>query len=198
MPKGFSWPPNKTMIASGDACKDQLRTASIGFEDSNETQRIPTPIVVDKMDFGGVHFVPTFRKPPFEMDCHLAAALAQHADKLFALGVRQVNFSRIYGFTNVRVGGKTKNMLSRHALGMAIDIYSVVDSDGRIAVVQTDYKKKDELLLAIEQTFNDCGGFRTTLSPKNDPKSHHDHFHVEAKVDFSVAPAAEVAAPPSQ
>jgi hypothetical protein len=188
MPKGFAWPPNAAMKASGDACKASLTEASIEFTDATPQKRVPTPIELTSLDIAGVRYVSIFRKPPFIMDCHLAAALVQHSDKLFALGVREVRFSRIYGYTKVRTGGKTKNMLSRHALGMAMDIYSVVDETGRVAVVGTDYKKADPLLLAVEQTLNESHGFRTVLSPKNDPRSHHDHFHIEAFVDFAIKP----------
>lgn len=188
MPKGFVWPPNAAMQTAGDACKASLADAAIDFTTAAPQDRVPTPIELTSLDIAGVRYVSIFRKPPFIMDCHLAAALVQHSDKLFALGVREVRFSRIYGYTNVRTGGKTKNMLSRHALGMAMDIYSVVDDTGRIAVVGSDYKKADALLLAVEQTINDSQGFRTVLSPKNDPKSHHDHFHIEALVDFAAKP----------
>lgn len=190
MPKGFAWPPSKTMLANGETCKQALTAANVAFTEPSPQKRVPTPVELTSMEIAGVRYVPTFRKPPFTMDCHLALALQQHSEKLFALGVREVRFSRIYGYTKVRAGGRTKNMLSRHALGMAMDIYSVVDDTGRVAVVATDYKKGDELLLAVEQTINDCHGFRTVLSPKNDPKSHHDHFHIEAAVDFSAKPAS--------
>ncbi len=188
MPKGFVWPPNAAMQAAGTACKAGLTDAAIDFTHAAPHDRVPTPIELTNLDIAGVRYVSIFRKPPFIMDCHLAAALVQHSEKLYALGVREVRFSRIYGYTNVRTGGKTKNMLSRHALGMAMDIYSIVDDAGRVAVVGTDYKKADALLLAVEQTLNESHGFRTVLSPKNDPRSHHDHFHIEALVDFATKP----------
>ncbi len=188
MPKGFVWPPNATMQATGAACKAGLTAAAIDFTDASPLERIPTPIELASLEIAGVRYVSIFRKPPFIMDCHLAAVLVQHSDKLFALGVREVRFSRIYGNTKVRTDGKTKNMLSRHALGMAMDIYSVVDQAGHVAVVGTDYKKADALLLSIEQTLNESHGFRMVLSPKNDPKSHYDHFHIEASVDFASKP----------
>jgi hypothetical protein len=66
-----------------------------------------------------------------------------------------------------------------------MDVVSFVDEAGREAVVAKDYKAGDELLLSIERTVNDSGVFRTVLTPKNDPKSHHDHFHLEANPDYS-------------
>jgi hypothetical protein len=83
--------------------------------------------------------------------------------------------------------------LSRHALGLAIDIRSFVDADGRKAVVLEDYPLGDALLLDAEEALSGTGAFRTILTPRNDPQSHDDHFHLELRVDYS-APRA-VAAP---
>ena len=76
-------------------------------------------------------------------------------------------------------------MLSRHALGIALDIVSFVDDSGREVNVKKDYRRDDELLLGIERAVNDSGQFRLLLTPKNDPKSHADHFHLEANPDYS-------------
>jgi hypothetical protein len=78
-------------------------------------------------------------------------------------------------------------MLSRHGLGIALDIVSFIDESGREAVVARDYKKGDELLLAVEKAVNESGSFRLLLTPKNDPKSHKDHFHLEANPDYTEA-----------
>ena len=58
----------------------------------------------------------------------------------------------------------------------------------RVATVKTDYPNDDVLLLAIEQTVNGSGKFRIVLTPKNDPVSHSDHFHLEAASDFTATP----------
>jgi len=99
--------------------------------------------------------------------------------------VREIKYGSAFRWSKVRVGGKTKNVLSRHALGIALDIVSFVDDTGREAVVEKDYKRGDELLLGIERAVNDSGRFRVLLTPKNDPKSHHDHFHLEANPDYT-------------
>ena len=61
---------------------------------------------------------------------------------------------------------------------------SFVDATGRVAVVEDDYPKADPLLLAIEDLIDKSPKFRIVLTPKNDPISHHDHFHIEASADF--------------
>jgi hypothetical protein len=111
--------------------------------------------------------------------------LASFAPRLYELGVREVKFGSAFRFTKVRVRGKTKNILSRHALGIALDIVAFVDAEGAEHNVEKDYKRGDELLRDVERAVNDSGQFRLLLTPRNDPKSHHDHFHLEANPDYS-------------
>ena len=186
MPPGWAWPPSRAMKQVGDQCLEQLTALGVKWEKAKKTRKIATPVVVEDMVFGGVELAPTFRKPPFAMDCHLALGLETYGRQLHALGVRQIKFSSIYRYDTVQSYGKRGRSLSRHALGLAIDIKSFVDAAGNEANVLEDYPDGNELLLSIEQLLNDSGGFRTVLTPRNDPESHDDHFHVEVKVDFTV------------
>jgi hypothetical protein len=184
MPPGWSWPPSAAMVAAGARCTTELDQLGVVWEAAAPVERVVTPITVPSMAFGGVKMVSWFRKPPFVMDCHLALALARHAEALHELGVRELKFSRIYGYTLVRAHGVTSNALSRHALGLAVDVRAVTDADGREALVERDYPQGDPLLRQVEAYLNDADGFRTVLTPKNDPVSHHDHFHLEVKVEY--------------
>lgn len=186
MPDGWSWPPSKEMVAAGKACTAQLDALGVTWKRATGQPKIATPITVPAMVFGGVKAIPTFRKPPFVMDCQLALALTIHGKALYDRGVRELRFSRIYGYTPVRTGGKTLAALSRHALGLAIDVREIVDDAGHKGVVLGDYLAGDPLLLAVETYLNDSGGFRMVLTPRNDPQSHYDHFHVEARADYRV------------
>jgi hypothetical protein len=186
MPNGWSWPPSRAMKQVGDACLAKLDELGIEWKKGSKTRKIATPVVVPKMVFGGVEVKPTFRKPPFTMDCHLAVGLEVYGQQLYALGVRTIKFSSIYRYDHVTVNGHKKRTLSRHALGLEMDIRSFVDAAGNEAFVLEDYPDGNELLLNIEQFLNDSGGFRTVLTPRNDPESHDDHFHIEVKVDFTV------------
>jgi hypothetical protein len=190
MPDNWKWPPSRAMVAQGRQCRKDLRAAGVKWKRADREGKIATPIVVPSMTFGALAFDPTYQKPPFVMDCHLAKALAATAPKLADLGVREVRFSRIYGNTQVRTMGTTKNALSRHALGLAIDIRAFVDRDGREVIVERDYPLGDALLLGVEQALADSGNFRTVLTPKNDPKSHDDHFHLEVRVEYPDRPAS--------
>src|SRR6202012_2039874 len=110
---------------------------------------------------GGIAYVPVYDKQLPAMDCQLVLALAQVAPKLYELGVREVHVGSVYRWSKVRVAGKTKDLLSRHALGLAMDVVAFVDETGRESVVGKDYKAGDELLIAIEHAIDDTSGFRT-------------------------------------
>lgn len=201
MPTGWSWPPNKPMLASAKACMAKLDELGIAWKPAEKEGHMIAPIMTD-MTFGGVKYAFRFGGGPRKLDCHLAVALAAFGKDLAALGVREVKYGSIYRYTKVRVGGETKNVLSRHALGMAMDITSFIDDRGREAWVAKDYKAGDALLLDIEQAVNASGKFRLLLTPKNDPISHKDHFHLEANPEFRddapPVPASDDPGPPTQ
>ena len=188
MPPGFVWPASDAMRAAGTACETELGHLGVTWQTAPALGKVPDPIHVPAMLLGGIQYTSYYRPAPFTMDCELARTLETFGPELYALGVRTIKFGSIYRNTNVRVGGVTKPFLSRHALGFVMDIVSFTDATGREAVVKTDYKQGDVLLLAIEDHANAAGLFRTVLTPKNDPISHSDHFHIEVAVDYTKAP----------
>jgi hypothetical protein len=138
------------------------------------------------MTFGGIKYVNMWgSKGPHQLDCQLALALETIGPELHAIGVREVRFGSLFRWSHVRSHGQTRPILSRHALGLAMDIGSFIDENGRQAIVKQHYNEGDQLLLAIEQLVNANGNFRIVLTPKNDPISHSDHFHIEARADFT-------------
>ncbi|MBK7536322.1 MAG: extensin family protein [Myxococcales bacterium] len=191
MPRGWRWPPSRSMRTAGERCTEALEQAKVPWERSAREGKIVTPLVVSadgassrELTLGGIVYHSKYRKPPFTMDCHLALALATHGPALQELGVRKVVFGSIFRFTKVRAHGKTKNVLSRHALGLAMDVVSFEDEAGVVHDVLRDYPAGDELLRSVEDALNGSGGFRTVLTPRNDPTSHHDHFHIEADISY--------------
>ncbi len=186
LPHGFSWPPTRTMRAAEKDCESKLDRAGIEWRRADTEGRIADPIVVPAMTFGGIKYSNKWnRKGPHRMDCQLALALETIGPRLHDLGVREVKFGSLFRWSNVRSGGVTRPYLSRHGLGIAMDVYSFVDQDGREAVVEHDYNMGDELLHAVEESVNSSGNFRTLLTPRNDPVSHYNHYHFEAKADYS-------------
>ena len=189
MPRGFAWPPTRQMHEAEKACEAKLDELGIAWKPAPAEGRIVDAMTVageaGTMTLGGITYVGAFSKSAPKADCQLVLALQTFGPQLHELGVERVTFGSIYRWTNVRVGGKTKNILSRHALGIAMDIISFTDTTGRIAYIGKDYKLGDELLLNIENTVNESGLFRLLLTPKNDPISHSDHFHLEVATDYT-------------
>lgn len=188
MPRGFTWPPSQIMRDAAQACEQGLDAAGVHWTKAGNEGHIVDAVTIDDATLGGIAYTPRYGKPPHKMDCQLALALAQIGPTLAAAGVREVRYGSLYRWSLIRVGGKTRNALSRHALGLAMDVASFVGEDGHEAVVATDYKKGDPLLLAIEQAINASSAFRGVLTPKNDPASHHDHFHIEANPNYGGRP----------
>jgi hypothetical protein len=187
MPRGWHWPPSKTMLAAAKACEERLDELGVPWKPAKAEGHVVDPITVTSGEIGGITYTNVYAKKtePLVMDCELVLSLATFAPRLYELGVREVHVGSIYRWSKVRVDGKTKNLLSRHALGIAMDVISFVDDSGREAVVAKDYKDGDDLLISVERAIDDSGIFRLVLTPKNDPISHHDHFHIEANPDYS-------------
>jgi hypothetical protein len=191
MPRGFTWPASRNMERMADACELELDELGVAYKPAKPTGRVVRPMTIDD-EIGGITYTPV-RSSNHVFDCQLVLALANFAPRFYELGVREIKFGSAFRYTKVRVAGKTKNILSRHALGIALDIYAFVDADGREAKVERDYKRGDDLLRDIERSINDSGQFRILLTPRNDPKSHYDHFHLEANPDYQDAVAEKPA-----
>ena len=187
MPRGFTWPPSPAMADAEAACEHDLDAASITWKPAKREGHIADAVTIEDGTLGGIAYVPVFGRGPYKLDCQLALALHAIGPELFAAGVREVHFGSIYRWSNVRVGGKTKNALSRHALGLAMDVVSFVDDQGREASVAKDYRKGAPLLLEVEKMIDASSSFRLVLTPKNDPISHKDHFHIEANPSYATA-----------
>jgi hypothetical protein len=185
LPPGFAWPPTDQMKKTGEACERELDRIGVTWKPGPATGKIADPIVVPAMQIGGVTYTNIYKRGPHAIDCQFVHTLALLGPKLRELGVREVQFGSIYRNTMARSHGQTKDFLSRHALGIAMDIRSFVDDHGRVAVVELDYLKGDPLLHGIEDLINGDTRFRQVLTPANDPISHDDHFHIEASVDFT-------------
>lgn len=180
-PKGWQWPPTPAMRTQGKACLKTLSGLGVAWKKAGRRKGIATPIIVPSLAFNEIELAPTFRKPPFAMDCHLAVALAKAAPAMESAGVSELRFSSIYSYRKAKVNGVVKDALSRHSYGLAIDVYEVRDDLGEIFVVEEQYLD-EEVIRKLENVLNETGLFRLVLSPANDPQSHSDHLHLEARI----------------
>jgi hypothetical protein len=186
MPPGFAWPPTKQMLEVSKSCEAELDTLGVHWKPGPAEVMVVDPVIVPSMQIGGITYTSAFRrKGAPTMDCQFVRVLALLGPELHAIGVREVQFGSVVRNTLARSHGQTKDFVSRHALGIAMDIRSFVDESGRVATVETDYLKDDPLLHGIEKLINSRTTFREVLTPGNDPISHDDHFHIEASVDFT-------------
>jgi hypothetical protein len=185
MPDGWKWPPTREMKREGKKCLRDLRQMGVFFKKAPRQRKITTPIFVPEMRFGPLFLSPTFRKPPFVMDCRLARGFAQYAQLISSLGVSQLRFSTIYQYRNVRSRRSkgTRGALSRHALGLAMDVFEIQMATGEKLVVKSDYWF-NPTLMKIELALRATGGFRAILTPSVDPISHRDHYHFEIAVEY--------------
>ena len=179
MPRGWTWPPSAVMKAEGTRCLEALTAAGVTYEKASPTRKINTPIVLPTLTIGELSLVPLRGKGPHRMDCQLALALHEIAPALRELGVRALRFRALHDYRNVIKNGRKTNILSRHAIGLAMDVWELEFDDGTIAVVEKDFASEPRLA-AVVAAFDAHEAFRTPLSPVNDPDGHDDHVHIEA------------------
>jgi hypothetical protein len=173
------------MKREGKKCLRDLREMGVFFKKAPRKRKVTTPIIVPEMRFGPLFLVPTFRKPPFMMDCRLARGIAQFSELISSLGVSELRFSTIYQYRKVRTrrGRGTRGALSRHSLGLAMDVFEITMANGEKFVVKDDYWF-NPTLMKIELALRATGAFRAILTPSVDPVSHRDHFHFEIAVEY--------------
>lgn len=181
MPVGWTWPPSAAMKDAGTRCLARLDAAGVVHRPSKSPiKKIATAIEVPGMTIAGITLVPLRGVAPFPMDCHLAAAIADVAPALRALGVRSLNFRTLHKYRPVRKRGKSMRFLSRHAIGLAVDVFEVGFDDGETLPVKSHWSAAGRRLAGVAAVFEQADVFRTPLTPANDPRDHDDHLHLEA------------------
>ena len=180
MPVGWTWPPSVVMKAKGTECLAKLDAAGVAYQRGKPTSKIATPIVLKDMTLGEIVLVPLKGKGTYPMDCHLAAAILEVAPTLRVLGVAALRFRTLHEYRTVRKKNKKTRILSRHAIGLAMDLFEVAFDDGAILAVEDHWKGADLRLPQVAAVFDGSEAFRTPLTPANDPGDHGDHVHLEA------------------
>ena len=157
----------------------RLRVAHLALE---RLRHVNTPIAL-RGPIAGVRYRPTARLP-FEGDCRLVLALEAAAPLFKALGIRELGFSNVY-----RPASRGARRLSRHALGLAIDVHQlqVCGARGcRSLRVDRDYVRglndacenpQRPILNQLACRLKRGRYFDRVLTPDTNA-DHRDHFHL--------------------
>jgi len=166
-------------IPGGLACLIRLRELEIPHRHLARLRGVDTPVQI-LGPIGGIHFRPLGRIP-LVADCRLVLALRRAAPYLRNLGVTELRFSSAYSYRMMPSG-----RLSRHAMGLAIDVHEVVADGGEVLRVSEDYEVGFEgggcalnaaLLNRMGCLLAELGLFDRVLTPDFD-KAHYNHFHL--------------------
>lgn len=158
------------------------------FKTLPKVRGVATPVLILGDRIGRIRYTHTQGKNRMVMDCRLAVAL-QRASPLFNVnGVGVVYYSNFYSWRYV----KGTKRLSRHALGLAVDIHSLKALNGRRMDLTQHYEKglgrgrtcegrartwKGRLLRDLTCDLDESGLFERILTPDFD-QGHRDHFHI--------------------
>jgi len=175
LPKQWSYPPSAPMARRGFECLRSLTQLNVKWRRANRIGRIATPVEIRDANLAGVKIVSVFTRRTV-MDCHLARAFAMHAKEILALGITEIHYSSIHRHSHI----PRSRRLSRHNLGLAVDIRSMGTKKGKTLVVVKHYWRSRALRKFV-RIMKKTELFRSILHPGND-RRHRDHFHMEAKM----------------
>jgi hypothetical protein len=170
-------------------CLSRLRMVGVKFKKGPYKVGMHTPVTILNGRLGGIQYMNgTIRARPV-MDCR--AALAFHrVGPIFRAngGIKVLLVGKFYSYRNV----KNTNRLSRHALGLAMDLYGVRTANGKTYEVTHDYKRwlgsgkycegkaktrGARILRQLACDLDSSGYFKSILTPDSD-REHRDHFHL--------------------
>ena len=165
-------------IPGGLTCLLRLRRLGIPHRPLQNVYLVNTPVEV-LGPVAGVSYKPTWRARLI-VDCRFALALHRAGPFFRALGVRTAYFSNTY-----RKHRGSLRRVSRHGLGLAMDLHRLRDPEGKLLRVKADYEKGLDnacdnsdrpLLNRLACLLKRHGVFDYVLTPDTD-RAHYDHFH---------------------
>lgn len=185
LPPGWTWPPSAEMRESGARCLEALAAAGVEvLRVEHPVGKIATPIRVPSMSFGGLRVESEHPVAAPVMDCELARSLTRQAAPLRALGVHGLVVGGIYRARRARLRGRSVNLLSRHALGLAVDVRAFITRRGHRLSVRRHYGHP--LVQRVDALLRDGDEFRAVVTPRSD-RAHRDHIHLSAKMTIDAA-----------
>jgi hypothetical protein len=180
-------PAQASTAADGAACLKELTRLGVPYRPVPPVLGITTPIVVTG-DIGGISYKPVYAPRPRLMDCRLAVALYRAAPVIRSAGFDTVHYWGFYTYRNV--AGTRR--LSRHARGMAVDIFKMSGAGQVTAEVGKQWEKllgRPGVCIGSPKTveaarlrsmicrMESLKLFRRILTPDTN-WGHRDHFHL--------------------
>jgi hypothetical protein len=169
------------------ACLAELRRLGIPFRVEKPTKGIATPVVLTG-PVGGLKLTPRWGNRPALMDCRFALTMYRVARVALASGVNELLYSSFYSYRRVA----RSRWLSRHAFGLAVDVFQVKGPGGLHADVKKDWVKaagqpgdcvgpladpRSRALRLLACNLEKSGLVHLVLTPDSD-YAHRDHFHI--------------------
>lgn len=161
-------------------CLLKLKKSKIKFRTLDSIGLIHTPIeILSTID--GLEIKTMSKRQRLIVDCRFAIALKRAVPFFKANHISRIHFSNSY-----RKHSHKKKRVSRHSLGLAIDIHYVDTIDGRRLYVKKDFEKGlsdpcDEkngpILNRVACVLRSHGVFDYVLTPDTD-SAHYNHFHL--------------------
>lgn len=172
---------------SARRCLKELVRLSIPFKRAGWTKGIETPVIVTG-PIRGLRLTPKWGKRPALMDCVFALTFYRMAPVVLRAGVNELLYSSVYSYRNV-AGTRVR---SRHAYGLAIDVFEVRGPGKVQASVKKDWVKamgrpgncigpvtsrKARLLRGLACALEKSRILSLLMTPDTD-YAHRDHFHM--------------------
>jgi hypothetical protein len=170
------------------SCLKLLRYLRVPHKRLSHVKGVATPVEIRGGRIGRIRYRQIHDKGRMVMACRLAVALQRVSSLLHVNGVKEVLFSNFYSWRKV----EDSRRLSRHALGLAIDIHGFKNTKGRVAEVEKHYEKglgkgrtceglaktwQARMLRDIACDLDASNLFDRILTPDYD-SGHEDHFHI--------------------
>jgi len=176
-----------TGAISSKVCLARLRRLGVSFRRARPRRGLVTPVVITGR-VNGLKLTPMWGRRPALMDCRFALILHRIAPIVRRVGVDELRYSGFYSYRYVSGSGR----LSRHASGMAADIFAVRGPGGFRANVLKDWVKakgrpgdcvagvtsrKGRVLRRLACALEYSGLLFQVITPDSN-YAHRNHYHL--------------------
>ncbi|PKN45284.1 MAG: hypothetical protein CVU59_09490 [Deltaproteobacteria bacterium HGW-Deltaproteobacteria-17] len=175
-------------------CLRALTREGVAYKRGPASKNIRTPVILTDGRIGKLILQNGRKRAKPLMDCRMAFILLK-TQRIFSAngGIRSLIVGNFYSYRMV----KNSSHLSRHAYGLAMDLYGVVTDKGQTYMVDADYERHlgrgptcegharrrgGRLLRQLACDLDKTKYFKAILTPDSD-RDHRDHFHLSIYKD---------------